>query len=100
MVDCKVFFNHHIRPFGSSALVRSHQERRWLFEEPTQSHLSILQYTKINTFAGEQLTQDLSDALGNSLEALSLMFDRAEVKLSTHYYQHKCLLYAITINLL
>ena len=30
-------------------LVRSHEERRWLFEEPTQSRTSpcILQYTKI-----------------------------------------------------
>ena len=32
------------------ALVRSHTERRWLFEEPTQSRISpsILEYTKIN----------------------------------------------------
>ena len=33
-----------------SGLVRSHEERRWLFEEPTQSRISpsILEYTKMN----------------------------------------------------
>ncbi len=42
LVGRKVFF----RP-----LVRSHEERRWLFEEPTQSRISqsMLQYTKTNT---------------------------------------------------
>ena len=32
-----------------SGLVRSHEERKWLFEEPTQSRItpSILEYTKI-----------------------------------------------------
>ena len=42
-VGRKIFCHHHIRP-----LVRSQEERRRLFEEPTKSHISpsILQYTK------------------------------------------------------
>ena len=43
LVGRQVFFHHHIRPL----LVRSHEKRRLLFEEPTPSHVSpsILQYT-------------------------------------------------------
>ena len=47
LVGRKDFFNHHI-------LVRSHEERRWLFEEPTQSRVSpsILYHTKRKTPKG------------------------------------------------
>ena len=37
----KVFFNHHIFTVVSGAqTLRSHEERRWLFEKSTQSCIS------------------------------------------------------------
>ena len=38
LVGRKVFFHHHIRPVVSGA--QTHEKRRWLFEEPTQSQIS------------------------------------------------------------
>ena len=40
--------------------MRSHEERRWLFEGPTQSRMSpsMLQYTKRDTRTGEFVSAD------------------------------------------
>ena len=44
-------------------MARSDEEKRWLFEEPTQSRISpsILQYTQINPF-DHQLLQQVAHA--------------------------------------
>jgi hypothetical protein len=48
LVGCKISFHYHIRPV---ALVRSHEERKWFFEQPNQSRTtqgSSWGYLKVN----------------------------------------------------